>query len=102
MLDRSRSDRVSEAYCPSKADLEYRNFVDAKNPFARAKLLRHVSHEYLAVLAQDNTSPNSAGMKAMIDAELSRRGFASARLANKIAFASAAIALLSLFISVFK
>ena len=87
-------------YQPSSADMEYRDSAATSNPFDQAKLLRAISHEYLAVLAQSNAGPNSAGMKAMIDVEISRRGFAAARSANRIALASVALALASLVISI--
>lgn len=83
-------------YHPTRADLEYRNANSAKNLFDQAKLLRNISHEYLAVLAHDNSGANSAGTKAMIDAEISRRGFAAARRANQISILSLVVALAAL------
>ena len=99
-LVKARPD-FTEGYSPSEADMEYRMSKATDNPFDRAKLLRSISHEYLAVLAHDNSGPNSAAMKAMIDAEISRRGFASARNANRIAIGSAIIALASLIVAIF-
>lgn len=69
------------------------------DPFEMARMLKSISHEYLAVLARDNAGPNSAGMKAMIDAEISRRGFAAAAHANRISIGSLVIALISLVIA---
>lgn len=91
-----------EGYSPTTADMEFRNSTATNNPFDRAKLLRQVSHEYLAVLAHDNAGPKSAAMRAMIDAEVSRRGFAAARTANRIACASLLLALVSLGVSLRK
>lgn len=89
---------MAGSYKPTSGDLEYRNAVrDEELPlFDEARLLRGVSHEYLAVLAHDNSAPECAGYKAMLDAEISRRGFAVARRANQIAITSAVIACISL------
>ncbi|HEY1217144.1 MAG TPA: hypothetical protein VGE93_26245, partial [Bryobacteraceae bacterium] len=65
MFKRSRRDStLDEGYHPTKWDMEYRNSIRTNDPFDRAWLLKHISHEYLAVLAQDNAGPNSAGTKA--------------------------------------
>jgi hypothetical protein len=81
--------------------MEFRNSRDTENPFDRAHLMRSINHEYLAVLAHDNSGPDSAATKAMVNVEISRRGFAAARQANRIAIGSLVIACISLLISIF-
>lgn len=61
--------------------------------------MQSISDEYLAVLAHDNSGPNSAGYKAMIAAEISRRGTREARRANLIARWSLSLALLACLIA---
>jgi hypothetical protein len=90
----------TRGYQPTAADMEFRNSAKTTNPFERARLMRSISHEYLAVLAHDNASPNSAATKAMIDTEISRRGFAAARNANRIAIGSLIVAGISLLVSI--
>lgn len=102
MFSWRRTKALDERYQPTVADMEFRNSKDTENPFDRAHLMRSISHEYLAVLAHDNAGPNSAATKAMVDAEISRRGFAAARHANRIAIASLVLAGISLVISIFK
>jgi len=92
--------RKPTSYQPTAADMEFRNSKDTDNPFERAHLMRSISHEYLAVLAHDNAGANSAATKAMIDAEISRRGFASARHANRIAIGSLIVACVFLLVSI--
>jgi len=101
MLGRPRSDASDARYQPTAADMEFRNSKDTDNPFDRANLMRSISHEYLAVLAHDNAGPNSAATKAMVDAEIARRGFAAARQANLIAIGSLIVAAVSLVIAIF-
>lgn len=80
------------SYKPTKGDIAYRDATeDDIDPFSEAKLLRKISHEYLAVLAHDNTTPDSAGYRALIDAEITRRGTLIARRANWIALTALCI-----------
>lgn len=88
-------------YTPTAGDLEYRNASQGDlDPFEEAALLRYVSHEYLAVLAHDNTGERSVGFKAMIDAELARRGSDIARRANRIALGALFVAIAALTVSI--
>src|SRR4051794_25395547 len=100
MFTRLRGDPLDDRYQPTPADMEFRNSKDTDNPFDRAHLMRSISHEYLSVLAHDNAGPNSAATKAMVDAEIARRGFAAARQANRIAIGSLVVAGISLLISI--
>lgn len=87
------------AYRPTKHDLAYRNATEGDDidPFDEAMYLRKISHEYLSVLAHDNVGPASTSFKAMIDAELGRRGSLIARRANWIALSAVAISIVALF-----
>lgn len=92
-------------YQPSKGDLAYRDACNADSemdPFEEAHLLQGISDTYLSVLASDNTGAQSAGFKAMLDAEANRRGSAIAKRANRIAWWSIVIAACSLIVSLFQ
>lgn len=94
--------RHGKRYTPSGGDLAYRDAAKGElSPFDEARLLRRVSHEYLAVLASDNTGPSSAGFKAMVDAELARRGSAIAMRANWIAAGALVVSMAALAVSLF-
>jgi hypothetical protein len=86
------------AYRPSTGDLAYRDAAKGDlDPFNEARLLRKVSHEYLSALIHDNSGPRSTGFKAMLDAEIARRGSLIARRANWIAFSALATSIVALF-----
>lgn len=88
-------------YKPSKADIRWRDAIrDGVDGFEKARLLRDVSHEHLAVMLHANSGPTSAGFRAMLEAEQARRGSMVARRANWIAAASLAVSLLALVIAV--
>ena len=90
-------------YQPSAGDLAYRNAFAADpdlNPFEEAVLLQDISDAYLSVLVSENIGERSAGYRAMLDAELVRRGSAIAHRANRIAWISLAVAIASVIISV--
>lgn len=92
-------------YQPTKGDLAYRSayVVDLEmNPFEEAHLLQGISDTYLGVLASENTDAQSSGFKAMLDAEVNRRGSAIAKRANRIAWCSILIAVGSLIVSLFQ
>lgn len=98
-------ERPSSRYRPTAGDLAYRNaFVNDPdlNPFEEAMLLQGISPAYLSALAHDNSGPRSAGFKAMIDAEVTRRGSGVAKRANIIAICSLTVAIAAAIISVFK
>lgn len=86
---------------PSKGDLRFQE-ADRKNgnDFDTARLLRDVSHEYIAVMLSSNAGPTSAGFRALLEAELSRRSSRIAHRANWIAAASLAISVLAVVIAV--
>lgn len=102
----SKRESVNERpsrYKPSKGDMafmEAQRSVPGPNLFEDAELLRNVSDTYLSVLIADNAGPTSASYKALLDAEMTRRGGLAARRANHIAIASLMTALASVFISV--
>ncbi|MDX8359078.1 hypothetical protein [Sphingopyxis terrae] len=85
-------------YTPSAADMAFRNYKG--NPFDEARLMQDISDEYLSVLAHDNSAPTSAGYKAMIDAEIARRGTLQAKRANGMAKWAIALSGLACAISV--
>lgn len=92
---------MAEPYKPTKGDLAYRDAVRGDiNPFDEAKLLRKVSHEYLAVLAHDNASARSHGMTSLVAAERQRRDGDVARRATWAAIVSAAFAGMAFVVSI--
>ena len=94
---------MTARYTPSAGDLAYRNaiFADSElNLFEEAMLLQRVSHAYLAVILSGHTGAKAAGTKAMLEAELARRGTEASRKANRIARWSMLIAAGSLSVSV--
>lgn len=104
--ERLRQRKVASAnarYKPTKGDLAFRDANEAAagpNPFEEAILLRNVSDAYLSVLISDNAGPTSAGYKALLDAEMTRRGGQVARRANMIALGSLVVAIAAAVISV--
>lgn len=97
---------MNERYQTTVGDLDYRNAAlnegrEGLHPFEEARLLRYVSHEYLATLAHDNTGERSAPMKALIDAEIARRGSDLTRRANRIAMAALAISVVAVIVAIF-
>lgn len=104
IVRRWRGEDPSAGYQPTTGDLRYRDAVKANpnlDPFEEAVLLRDLTHEYLSALLSDNTSDRSAGFRAQLEAELSRRGGALAVRANRIALGSLAVAVLALIVSLF-
>jgi len=89
-------------YQPSAGDLKYRDAwkSDQLNPFEEAVLLQGVSHAYLSVLVSENSGERSAGFKAMLDAEVIRRGQHLAQRANRIAITALCVAVLAVVISI--
>jgi hypothetical protein len=104
-IRRWRDDEPVSAYRPTAGDMAYRQAFMANpeiNPFDEAVALSGVSDAYLSVLAHDNAGESSAAFRAMIDAEVTRRGSALSKRANLIAWISLAIAVVSAVISIVK
>lgn len=103
VAQRRQPDIVSHAhYRPTKGDLAYQQAENAEadlDPFEEAILLRKVSAAFLSVSISENTGPTCAPYRAMLDAEMARRGSMVAKRANQISIASFVIALASLVIS---
>lgn len=90
-------------YKPTRGDLAFSAAhagAAEPNPFEEAILLRNLSDAYLSVLISDNAGPTSAGYKALLDAEMTRRGALVARRANLIALGSLVVAIAAAVISV--
>ena len=88
----------STYYKPSVGDLRFRNAVlnSKPNPFDEAFLLRKVSDTYLSVLISDNSGERSAGYRALLEAELTRRGLVAAARANVISGMALAVSVLAI------
>ena len=88
-------------YQPSKADLVYREAAIAGGRWYRqSMLLRAVSREHLAGLARDASATNNAGMTQIFNAELSRRGFAAVRSADRSLLAFMVLVLVALVLMI--
>lgn len=85
-------------WAPSDADMAFKQYAGS-DLFEIARLMQSISVEYLSVLAHDNSAPTDAGFKAMVDAEVARRGTLEAQRANKTARWSFAIAILACVIA---
>lgn len=89
------------SYVATQADGAFQDALcDDSDDFTLALLMQSVSDAHLAVLAHDHTDPKSAAFKAMIDAEIARRGTNEARRANKMAKLSLVIALVALIVAI--
>ena len=87
---------------PSTADLAHRDVALREGRwFRKSRLLRAVSAEYLADLAQANSATNNAGMKAIFDAEFLRRDFAAARSTDRVLIACALLSLIAIIVAIF-
>ncbi|MDQ0839401.1 hypothetical protein [Sphingomonas faeni] len=90
-------------YMPTKGDRAYRDFMFAdgdRNPFEESILLQDISHAYLAAMLSSNSGPTSMSIKALLDAEMTRRGGLVAHRANLIASLSLGISGVSLIVAI--
>lgn len=76
-------------------------FADGdRNPFEESILLQDISHAYLAALLSSNSGPTSTSIRALLDAEMARRGGLVAHRANMIASWSLGISGVSLIVAI--
>lgn len=76
-------------------------FADGdRNPFEESILLQDISQAYLSAMLSSNSGPTSTSIKALLDAEMTRRGGLAARQANRIASWSLGISGVSLVVAI--